>query len=183
MKTKIISTAIITVFCTMMTYNNFAQNVKNTSIIAWGQTAENLIEGSSLNIENTGAPRLNNLNIKAVRDFTKRFSNAENAAWHTIENAFIVKFSINKSETVAAYSSKGGWLYTVKRYQENKMPESVRSVVKPVYYDCVIDGIVQVNIPQDEQTIYVVYMHDDKNVKILRVCNGEMELIKNYIKG
>ena len=182
MKTQVTLIAIIISLHMMMAPAGFARDTKNTGRINL-KAVEGVIPDSSWPSGNTGITRLNDVNLKAENDFSKRFSDPENAVWHTAKNAFIVKFMRNNTETFAAYNRKGHWLYTVKRYRENAMPQSVKAIVKPAYYDCIIEGIAEVNTPALENTVYIVYMHNDKTVQIVRVCNGEMELIESYTKG
>lgn len=104
----------------------------------------------------------------------------------TIENFIATTIS---SKTPAAltvtpvYNKAGKLLYTVKRYAADALPKSVRRLVESEYDDFDIAGVEEVMLPNDNNSIYLVHIANDKKLETVRVYNGESEVIKEYKKG
>jgi putative heme degradation protein len=90
--------------------------------------------------------------------------------------------SANKTET-QVYDKKGKLVYSVYRYDATELPADVKSLVRSEYYDYDIAGVEEVQTPGDASSIYFVYVQNDSKLKIVRVYNGETELVKEYKRG
>jgi len=62
------------------------------------------------------------------------------------------------------------------------LPTEVRALVKKTYYDYTISHIDEVHHAEQPNTIYLVLIEDDKTLKTIRVCDGEMEEIHELSK-
>ena len=120
------------------------------------------------------------VNFHVLRDFQKRFAAITNATWDERDKVYIARFSTDSIQTMVGYGKHGNWLYTIQRYDEKKLPVNVRAIVKSTYYDYTISHIDEVNVPQEENTIYVLLLRNNKDYKQVRVCNYEMEVVKEY---
>ena len=120
------------------------------------------------------------VNFRVLKDFEKRFVTTNNATWNETDKGYIARFSANSIETVVAYGKHGAWFYTVQRYDEKNLPANVRAIIKSTYYDYSFFHIDEVNVPQQENTIYVAVLRNNKDFKTVRVCNYEMEVINEY---
>jgi len=69
----------------------------------------------------------------------------------------------------------GGWLYNLLTYTEDHLPTDVRNMVKSNYFDYDITVVFQYELK--EGFVYIIKMKDQSNVKMIRVCDGEMEEI------
>jgi hypothetical protein len=119
------------------------------------------------------------VNFRVLKDFQKRFA-ITNATWNETDKGYIARFSANSIETMIAYGKHGNWFYTIQRYDEKNLPADVRALAKSTYYDYTIFHIDEVNVPEQENTIYILHLRYDKNYKIVRVCGDEMEVINDY---
>jgi len=131
----------------------------------------------------TGSLNESAVNLNAMRDFLHRFANAKNVKWHKADSGFSAWFMDSGKNICVQYKDNGNWVNTIIRYDEKLMPKDLRAIVKPVYYDDIIDGIVEIVVPSKENPIYLVYLHNDMRVRVLRVNDGELEVFKDYKKG
>jgi hypothetical protein len=61
------------------------------------------------------------------------------------------------------------------------MPFDVRDVVKSAYYDYSI--MVVYEITHSNNLTYILKIQDSKRIKTLRVSNGSLEVIADYVRG
>jgi len=126
---------------------------------------------------------IRHVNIDAVRDFMKRFPLGTDVRWRQVDDEYNATFHVDSNETMVAYKNNGRWVYTINRYNNEKMlPTEVRALVKKTYYDYTISHIDEVHHTEQPNTIYLVLIEDDKTLKTIRVCDGEMEEIHELSK-
>ena len=123
----------------------------------------------------------NDANMKAVRDFAKQFKGVNNAEWYQVEDGFMATFTENEIVTKVAYDPKGNWHSTLRTYSESKLPFDIRGLVKSKYYDYSILVVYEITHPGN--LTYIMKIEDSKNIKTLRVSNGEIEVIGDYTRG
>jgi hypothetical protein len=127
--------------------------------------------------------RLNNINIHVLRDFLDRFKDINNEKWYVVEGGFVAKFNNGNIATLVTYKKNGEWLYTINSYNEKLLPEEVVIPVKEAYNGYKILHIKEINVPKQDSAIFLVYIQNATTIKILRVCDGEMEILHDYIRG
>lgn len=120
------------------------------------------------------------VNFHTLKDFNKRFTPTTEVSWQETDKGYIAKFSANSIQTMVAYGKHGYWFYTIQRYPEKNLPANVRALVKSTYYDYTFFHIDEVNVPEQENTIYILLLQDNKHFKAVRVCGDEMEEINDY---
>ena len=84
---------------------------------------------------NSTAVLANEVNSKAVRDFSSEYKNASDVRWIQSDNGFAVYFANSGIKTRILYDRKGHRLGLIRDYGEDQLPRDVRSLVKSVYYD------------------------------------------------
>ena len=125
--------------------------------------------------------RLNDININAVRHFNLFFENPLNVKWYKVPGAFIVYFACDGIKKMAAYNSRGIWIHTLSYYNEHKLPGYVRHLVKSVYYDFIINQVVQ--IEEDDELVYMIQIEDSTSFKTVEVSDYEMKIVKDLRKA
>jgi hypothetical protein len=128
-----------------------------------------------------GSGYLNHLSTKAARDFAERFPEVE-GKWFAAKNGFVVRFILDSIGCRAAYDTKGNWVYTIRTYDEWKLPKQVRHLVKGTYYDYTITQVEEIDRP-NEHKVYLVHMYDATTWKNVQVRDGEMVLVEEFKKG
>ena len=148
-----------------------AQTSKNVSFLANAKTME-----KTLSIfESSGS-----VNIRAMRDFKKYYPNVDGEKWYSFKDGFAARFNENGILHMITYNRAGGLLYSIVYYGEKKLPENVRALVKSTYYDYSITIVEEISFQQ--QTVYLVHLQDQSTWKILRIFNGEVDVIEDYNK-
>jgi hypothetical protein len=181
--TRITGMLIVTVVATSILTKANAQQLainkpyKNSSALL----KENKITDELLAI--TGERSLNKANLHAQKDFNLKYKNVSNASWYEVDGGAIARFMSGNVSTSVIYGKSGGWLQTISCYGEKCMPKDVRAIVKGTYYDYDIVNIQEVQLPDKDSSIFLVDIQDANSIKVLRVCEGEMEVIHEYTRG
>ena len=121
------------------------------------------------------------LSTKALKDFTKTFKEAGNATWFDTNDGFMAKFSKEDVETKVFYDRKGRWIANVRNYQENKLPQEIRRMVKSTYYDYSIFLVQEITV--GDKTAYLVKIEDKNSIKTIRIVDGEMDEYEAFEKS
>jgi hypothetical protein len=117
----------------------------------------------------------NDINIRAVRHFSKFFPSAKEEKWYVIKNGYMAKYMDGDIRTRVDYDEKGNWLYLIRYYTEKKLPRDVRGLVKSTWYDYAISSIEELHCK--EQVVYLIHIHEGDDWKIIRVQDGDMSEI------
>lgn len=123
----------------------------------------------------------NDVNIKAVRDFMKQYKNVSGEEWYKVSDGLIAKFIESGIETKVGYDFNGNWHCTLRTYSEDKLPFDIRDIVKSKYYDFNI--LVAYEITHFDNVTYIMKIEDTKRLKTLRISDGNMEVIGDYVKN
>lgn len=124
---------------------------------------------------------LSTINVRAVKNFQKAFKGA-NASWYKAEDGgYVANFKNGEVKNIIAYDAKGDLHHSIRYYEEKFLPRDVRSSVKGTYFDYEIAGVSEVSI--NDQVIYIITLQNETSIKMVRVCDGEMEEIKSLKRG
>lgn len=130
---------------------------------------------------NGSTATINNVNIKAVKDFEKSCKNAESIHWYVEAKGSVAYYFTNGKKGMRVYDKKGHFLYNILSYQEEFLPFEVRDLVKRTYYfDYTIDLVNEVQTLG--KTFFVVNISDKTTLKKVSVYDGEMELLTDFKK-
>jgi hypothetical protein len=123
---------------------------------------------------------LKNIHSKAILSFKKIFPAATNERWFSVGDGFMVKFIDDGTMNRADFDRKGNWLHSIKYYGEEKLLPELRTQVKQLYFDYSITLVTEIYKRSD--TAYIIQLETYTALKKIRICNGETELIEDYIK-
>jgi len=118
---------------------------------------------------------------KIQTEFYKSFTNAENVKWYEQDKKILATFSMNEMGHRTLLNKKGGVIYHISYGSEKNLPAEVRKIVKSTYFDYKITMAVKVE--EDNRTIWVVDMEDDKTLITVRVEDNEMEEVRKLQKS
>jgi hypothetical protein len=113
--------------------------------------------------------------------FTKEFSGATNALWAKTNEGFMVRFTSNGIVNLAYLTKQGNCDHVIRYYTEKEMPAAVRHQVKSEYYDYAITSVKEVR--HNEVTAYMVTVADATTWKVIRVVDGEADVLEAHVKG
>jgi hypothetical protein len=120
------------------------------------------------------------VNIKINRALEGYFKNATNIRWYEIKNNYVIKFNLDGHQNRALFTKSGHLVYHIIYGKEDMLPTEVRKLVKSEYYDQKITRVLKVN--QDQRTIWVIHMEDQKEFIMARVEDGQLEETKRMTK-
>ena len=98
------------------------------------------------------------------------------------EKGFIVNSQVDGHAVATAYDKKGNWVYTIERYSTDNLAKNVMDAVKENFGNYFIRSIEKVE-QRGEQTVFVVHAEDSISMKTLKIVNGEVELVQDFVKG
>jgi hypothetical protein len=160
-----------------------------TSIILFGQSvrAQDLAYRHSSPAAIHAYPETGNkivseieVNINATRDFRTTFKNATDVKWVQHDKGESVYFMNEGMKMRSSYNRKGKKEYTLRYYDELRMPSELRQRVKSNYYDHHITIVTEVD--RNYQTYYLVQMENEKEYLTLRIGNDEMTIFEKKDK-
>ncbi|RZK47020.1 MAG: hypothetical protein EOO94_01590 [Pedobacter sp.] len=118
------------------------------------------------------------VNARAARDFIKRFHDSP-ATWYMSNDTCLAKFTVDAVTTFAGYAKNGRWLYTVRNFGENRLPDHLRNSIRSQYYDYRINLIYELQFPSVEDKVYIMYLGgEQKKNKVVKVYQDNIEVVK-----
>ena len=130
---------------------------------------------------NGAAATINDVNMKAVKDFSKSCKKAGDIHWYIETNGSFVYYYMHGNKGRRFYDKKGSFVYNILSYTEEFLPYAVRDLVKSTYYfDYTITRAEEVQV--NGKTFYFIHIEDKSGLKLLRVCDDEMEVIEEMNK-
>lgn len=129
---------------------------------------------------NAYALRSDDAAAKATRDFWSRAGAPKKEAWYKLPIGYLATCAEEGVESRYVYDRKGHWIYSISTYQEDHLPEAVKREVKSNFYDFSIGWIKEVK--EGEEDVYVVHVENKEEWKDLAVQNGNISVLKAFLK-
>ncbi len=130
--------------------------------------------------ESNSAISVTEVNIKAARDFIKRYNDVKEEKWYKAEDGFFACFNESGIQTKVAYHKNGTWDCTLRTLNETELPFDVRDLAKSTYYDFNI--LVAYEIKYETGVTYILKIEDKTRIKVLKIHDGEMDVAGDYVK-
>lgn len=121
------------------------------------------------------------VNVNAVRDFSKNFRKATAVKWVKNDNGASVYFAIDGVKMRTSYNTKGRREYTLKYYNESGLPADIRHLVRSTYYDYRI--AIATEVVRNEHVSYLIKMENDKEFMTVKVDDGDLSVFERTTKG
>ncbi len=160
----------------------------STVIAVHGQLASNNTRSSDRFIilnkkESENSPGITGrVSPSVVRIFLKAYKDVSDEKWIEVKDGFVAMFTRNGMDYQVAYTKRGNLVHTIRSYDEDKMSQELRHVVKSTYYDYNINRVHEIETPRDPIT-YVVQLEGKKDLINLKLYEGEMEEIQKFNKS
>ena len=130
--------------------------------------------------DNSKTLNLNMVNAKALKNFRQQYK-VNNEKWMLGADCIVASYKLDSVSQFIYYDKKGYWTGCLKTYNEDKMPGDIRKMVKQEYYDYKILTVQEVETYESHSVpTYIVTIEDNKNVKLIRIQNGEMDVYKEF---
>ncbi|WP_299580316.1 hypothetical protein [Mucilaginibacter sp.] len=118
---------------------------------------------------------------KKVSDsFEELFKGAVAPEWIEANKNFIVNFILDNQKNKAEFTRGGRLLYLIVYGKEKEMPADLRTIVKSTYFDYGINSTIKINF--EGRTFWIVNLEDANHFVVLRVEDGDMDVIKKIKK-
>jgi hypothetical protein len=105
-----------------------------------------------------------------------------NETWYNAEDRFVATFTLNDIKYRVDYDMKGTRIQTIRSYDQTKVPPDVMEIVKSTYRDYNIFLVQEIEMPLHPVN-YFVHLEGNGRLINLRVCNGNIEELGNFIKS
>jgi len=122
---------------------------------------------------------LNEINSNVVRNFINTYGNATEPRWVEYSGGYVVYFTSDSMQHRVYYTRTGERQCIIRQYSEKDLPREIRHQVKSGYYDYSIFLINDVTV--DGKTSYVIKIEDKTWIKEIKIENGEMEVVREFI--
>lgn len=120
------------------------------------------------------------VNIKSVRDFRKSYKKASDVKWVQNEQGASVYFTNDGLKMRSSYNTRGVKEYTLRYYDESRMPLDLRQRVRSNYYDHNI--VIVTEVSRNNQIYYLVKMENTKEYLTVKVGEDEMGVFEKTKK-
>jgi hypothetical protein len=145
-------------------------------------TIDNLAALKTMTFKDADIEDVKNISTRALKDFQGRFGDAGEIVWYSDANGFTSYFTKDGFRDRANYNKNGRWLSSLIYYNQEKLPENIRTAVKSTYSDLKIYVVVEVQ--SNYGKAYIVYLENKSNIRVLKVtADGEMETIMESLRG
>jgi len=120
---------------------------------------------------------------KALKDFAKSYKSVNGETWEKTSEGYRVRFTSDGVMTTIYYGRHGKWFGSLKGYKEDKLSPELRKMIKREYYDYSITYVQEAEtIDSEGKPTYIIHLEDNKSIKRLRICDGQMEIWQEYKK-
>ena len=95
---------------------------------------------------------------------------------------YTVHSVIDGRESTTAYDKKGKWVYTIQRYSNDNLDKNIVDKARAAYSDYGVTAIQKIEAP-GKDAVYIVNLENKTSIKIIKLVNNDVELVKDLVKG
>jgi hypothetical protein len=117
---------------------------------------------------------------KVSDSFDQLFKGAVAPEWVEANKNFIVNFILDNQKNKAEFTRGGRLLYLIVYGKEKEMPADLRTIVKSTYFDYGINSTVKIKF--EGRVFWIINLEDANNLVVLKVEDGDMDVIKKIKK-
>ncbi len=129
-----------------------------------------------------GGKTFNKIKSKAIRNFKKEVKFANNERWVESTGGFVVTYEDkNGIRCRVDYDKNASGIASTRYYGESELPKEIRRQVKLEYLDFIINSVQEITFA--DRKVYFIQIHDDNKWVHLRICDGEMDVYKEFTKS
>jgi hypothetical protein len=121
-------------------------------------------------------------NERAIAHFNANYAGAREVSWYTLDNQNIYCVS-HRGDTVnrVFYDKHGYWKYTLLSYPGYDLAKNVKDQVTD-YFTCYqVTSVTEIRAHNIEP-VYVIDIENDKNIKIVRVSDDDIDVQQDMEK-
>jgi len=157
----------------------FAQSVTGDPVAS--ADASRFHASRSVNADATAKLAIRARNTKMFNNFSKSFAEASDIRISTEPDGTRISCKTGETLNKILYDHKGNWVYTVRYYDYNQLPDDIAKQVAEAYPQYEIYGFVsEVNVPGKQ--VHMVMIENRSSWKRVRVADGDIEPYEEYKK-
>lgn len=156
-----------------------ASIVFHTSMNAQTAVRSLITNATAPELEKSSSTFKNEIHSKALRHFYRNFKVNGQENWNKLDNGYQADFLDEGIKQRVFYNKKGQWSCSIKDYSETRIPSDIADQVKtpsPFYR---ISHVSELQFPNSKA--YIVHIKDGIHYKILRLVDGEIQLLHDYL--
>jgi hypothetical protein len=164
-----------------LTQNVFSQNSQPIVLELKQKTSTTFYNNNNKDSQTRQTFYLNNINIKALRDFKQSYKTVSDEEWYETPDGFEARFTLDNADFKVDYNKRGNWLATSRTYDEKEMAKDIRARVKMIYFDYTIKWIEEIEVPH--HTTYFVHLEGTTELINLIVSDEDMDVYQKFDKS
>ena len=118
---------------------------------------------------------------KVVHSFKGSFKDGLDPVWYRLDKNYLVKFIMNEQKNTALFNKNGRLLYNIGYGLEKDLPQEISDMVNGAYSDYNIRQVIHVT--ENNRSIWIVNLEGLKKLVVVRIEDGELEEVGNYLKS
>ncbi len=185
MKKVITSLALFLLPALALTGGLQAQQFPSPSMASFTKTSHSLTTSGNSNPKSTKemkkAARESRQFSRVTQAFEQAYPGATFISWTRQNNAYAGTFTQNGLKHLVWFRTDGSLINSMVTYGAQHLPEDVSKLVKSSYKDYTISLVNEVH--QDDIVVYLVTLENEKFIKQVTVCEGDINLYKSYRKA
>ena len=165
----------LAVICALSTANTIHAQIAMNGIKTNTSFISNSDYTSNLNEEVT----IESVSPTAIKDFKKRYASASNETWEKAADGYVASYTKDGVQNRVVYDIKGRWSHTILDYNADKLSKDLRNAIA-FDHNGTITRVSE--ILTGKKVIHLVRITDKSTFKVVRICDGEMEVIEELEK-
>ena|SRR5215469_3445562 len=125
------------------------------------------------------SPLLTRVRPIVVRNFLKTYQDVSDEKWFEVKDGFAVIFRLDEVGYQVTYTKRGDMIRTIRTYNEARMSQVLRHLVKSTYYDYDISLVQEIESSNNPAT-YIIQLLSKTELMTLRVTIDEMEVLNKF---
>ena len=117
---------------------------------------------------------------KTTKAFSQDFANASDVQWTTGKNEYVASFTKDGAQNRVWFSKGGSILYSMLTYGADKLPSREQNIIHNEFKEYKITSVDEVH--ENNITVYLVHLENDRNIKLVTVCDGDTNIYQAYKK-
>ena len=121
------------------------------------------------------------VNANCLKHLSRSFKDADHASWSTNAEGFVVRFLSHAIAYDVRYNHRGRWLSTIRYIPVEFLDRDIITMVMNQFEQFNIFFAQQLLVPAG--SVYFIKIERGREWKTLKLQNGEIDVMAEYIKN
>jgi hypothetical protein len=161
-------------------YSQLSSNSSSPDIAIRPSAAK--VTAAGVDADKMALASMKSVNARMFAHFQKNFRNASNIIVRPEADFTHISFKENGVSNKVQYSKKGKWMYSLRTYDESRLPDNIRSEVETSFPGYRVFGFVnEVDVLNKTATLVMIENRD--SWKRIRLLDDQIEVYEEYRKS